>query len=553
MTDDKARDGNDGGAPDGDTADGTDEAKAADREGDAKGAEAEPEPDAKLPDEKSGAPATESKADAKKPDAAAVNAETGDAEADATPGDAESSKAEAAPSAESSKAEAAPSAESSKAEAAPSAESSKAEAATADTQSGAETAAESKKVDSSEVGESEAADSGGESGSEERPAQSERKSSPSRRPDVEVGSGPPRRAAAWGRPLVRMDAAWTKWEMWLCAVTVLLEVLVLSLWVALKGLSTAADGSSKAGLVFRALTGALALGLVAHFALKKQPEKVRAGATVGASFVGLLLAKTWGQVGVDYASNLLNWYQQASFLTLLGGLRGVGTRLTLLLTLLGGSLATAAGKHITIDLLTRYLRPKQRLPVVIAGWLGASVIVATAAWGFFDHMAIDEFDAKAEASAGEKVSAVTQKLGEHFFIARKQLALDIKTLPHVIKGERYSEWLDAAQWNAWVDQEGFHERYGKQKGELLKISGDMKRAPIVVVPEKGEPRGELVKAANLVFPIGLFVIAFRFLLLCLLALSGHKSVDNEAHGDMNVVPGGKTSEKTDTELTKEDA
>lgn len=372
-------------------------------------------------------------------------------------------------------------------------------------------------------------------------------------PHVEAGAPPARKAAAWGRPFVRADAAWTKWEMWLCAVVVILEVLVLSLWVGLKGLSTAAEGSSKAGLVFRALSGALAFGLAAHFALKKQPTQVRSGATVAASVVGLLLAKTWGNVGVEWASNLLNWYQQASFLTLLGGLRGVGTRLTLLLTLLGGSLATAAGKHITIDLLTRYLRPKHRLPVVITGWVGAAAIVGIASWGFFDHIAIDEFDAKAEATAGEKISTVTEKLGEHFFVARKQLALDFKTLPHVVKGERYSEWMDANEWNSWVDSAGFAERYGKDKAELLKISGDMKKTPIVVVPEKGEPRGELVKAANLVFPIGLLIIALRFLLLCLLALSGHKSVDSEAHSDMNVVPGGKTSEKLHDEPAKGDA
>lgn len=372
-------------------------------------------------------------------------------------------------------------------------------------------------------------------------------------PEVHAEKLPERPGAAWGLPFVRADAAWTKWEMWLCAVVVLLEILVLSAWVGLKGLSTAAEGSSKAGLVFRALSGALVLGLAAHFALKSQKQSIRSGATVAASVVGLLLAKKWGNVGVDWASNLLNWYQQASFLTLLGGLRGVGTRLTLLLTLLGGSLATAAGKHITIDLLTRYLRPKHRLPVVVTGWLGASVIVGIAAWGFFDHIAIDEFDARAEASAGEKVSAVTTKLGEHVFVARKQIALDLKTLPHVMKGERYSEWMDSNAWNAWVDENGFAERYGADKAKLLKTSGDMKKTPIVVVPEKGEPRGELVKAANLVFPIGLLIISLRFLLLCLLALSGHRRVDSEAHADMNVVPGGKTSAKLEEEPAEEKA
>jgi len=59
-------------------------------------------------------------------------------------------------------------------------------------------------------------------------------------------------------------------------------------------------------------------------------------------FLGFALAKLW-TLRVDYASNLLNWYQQASFLTC-SRLRGVGTRLTMLLALIGGSLATARGR-----------------------------------------------------------------------------------------------------------------------------------------------------------------------------------------------------------------
>ncbi len=378
------------------------------------------------------------------------------------------------------------------------------------------------------------------------------------KPGKPEGEGPPsgrppeREAQAWGRPLARLDAAWTKWEVWLCAVTILLEIVVLTLWVALRGLSTAADGSSKAGLVFRALMGAIVLGLAAYWGLKKQKRPVRRAATMTATVVGLLLAKTWGNLGVDWSSNILNWYQQASFLTLLGGLRGVGTRLTLLLALLGGSLATAAGKHITIDLVTRYLKAKARLPVVVAGWLMASAICGTAAWGFFDHISIDDFDADADAKAGEKFAKVGHELGEDWFISKKQIKLDLKSIPHVFKGERYSEWMTAAEWNGWVEQEDFAEHYGKDKAESLKLPTDMKRSPIVVVPGKGEPRGELVKAANLVFPIGMLVIAFRFVLLCLLALSGHKSVDPEGHADLGVVPGGRL-DRHEGEPTKEDA
>jgi hypothetical protein len=266
-------------------------------------------------------------------------------------------------------------------------------------------------------------------------------------------------------------------------------------------------------------------------ATRKQKKRFQRTASIGGVVIGVFVAKYWGTVGVEWASNMLNWFQQASTLTLFGGLRGLGTRLTLLLALLGGSLATASGKHITIDLVTRYLRPTARLYVVVVGWLCTAFICGVAGWGFFDHIAIDDFDAKAENRPGEKLSAVTKGIGEHSFILRKQIALDFKTLPHVIRGQRYAEWMGGDEWNNWIRTEGFAERYGKEKAEVLEITPDMKRSPIVVVPEKGEPRGELIKSANLVFPIGLFVLVFRFVLLSLLALSGHFSIDFESHAD----------------------
>ena len=106
-------------------------------------------------------------------------------------------------------------------------------------------------------------------------------------------------------------------------------------------------------------------------------------------------------VGVDWASNMLNWYQQASTLTMVGGLRGVGTRLTLLLALLGGSLATAAGKHITIDLITRFVSAGTRSAMAISTWMLSSVICFCLSWGYFDHIAIENFEAKLDASAAE--------------------------------------------------------------------------------------------------------------------------------------------------------
>lgn len=339
-----------------------------------------------------------------------------------------------------------------------------------------------------------------------------------------------KKAAAWGRPLVRFDEAWTRLEARLCVGVLLLEVLSLSLWVALKGLSAPPDSESPAGVVFRGLIGALVLGAVGYFAPRKQSLQVRRAISMGGVVLGIALAKAWANVGVSFGSNLLNWYQQASSLTLLGGLRGVGTRLTLWLALLGGSLATGAGKHITIDLITRFLKPKARLPVVLSGWLGAAVICASASWGFFDHISIDSFGADADARPSAKVSAVTKGLGENFFVLRRQLSLDLKTLPHVMRGEPYADWLTGTEWNQWIDDSGFAERYGKEAAEGLKIGADDRRAPAVLIPGKGEMRGDLIDTANLVFPFGLLMIAIRFVLLSLLVLSGHKSIEETGEG-----------------------
>lgn len=347
------------------------------------------------------------------------------------------------------------------------------------------------------------------------------------------GSSPPARtAAAWGEPLFKADIAWTRFETWLAAVVLALEIFALSLWVVLKGMSTPADSDSAAGIVFRAILGAIVLGLAPYLALRKKGERAQRWGAIAGTFLGVFLARYWVDVGVDYTSNLLNWYQQASSLTLFGGLRGIGTRLTLLLALLGGSLATARGKHITIDLLTRFIHEKARLPVVLTGWLGAAVICLSASWGFFDHIAIENFGAKADDSAGAKIEEVIHELGEQTFMLRKQVALDVKSAGHIVfNGEPYAEWLTAKEWNQWLLEAGFQERYGEEAMKSLVIPEGQKRAPMIIIPGRGEPRGELVNAANLVFPIGLLVIALRFMLRSLLALSGHVSVDPEEGGE----------------------
>jgi TRAP-type C4-dicarboxylate transport system permease small subunit len=338
--------------------------------------------------------------------------------------------------------------------------------------------------------------------------------------------------ARWGEPLVALDRSWTRFEIWLAMLAFALEALSMTLWVGLKGFSAPPDHPS--AVVFRAVVGALVLGTAAWLGLGKQRLPVRRGATVAAVFVGFFLAKAWATFGSTYASNVLNWYQQASCLTLLGGLRGVGTRLTMLLALVGGSLATGRGRHIVIDILTRFVSLRQRTAMALAGWVMSAVVCFTAAWGFFDHISIENFGANADDGPGKKVAQVTSQMGEDWFIVRKQMALDFMSVPHVLlRGQTYSDWLTGKDWNAWLDDNGFGERYGKEATNGIRIPDDETRAPLVVIPGRGEPRGELISAAYLVFPIGLTIIALRFILRGLLVLSGQVSVEGEESEDWN--------------------
>jgi TRAP-type C4-dicarboxylate transport system permease small subunit len=342
--------------------------------------------------------------------------------------------------------------------------------------------------------------------------------------------GAPPKGASWGEPLVALDRGWTRFEIWVAMLAFALEAFSMTLWVGLKGFSAPSDHPS--AVVFRAVIGAIGLGTAAWLGLRKQSLPVRRGATVAAVFVAFFLSKSWSGFGSSYASNVLNWYQQASCLTLLGGLRGVGTRLTMLLALVGGSLATGRGRHIVIDILTRFVSPRQRRFMALAGWVMSSAVCFTAAWGFFDHISIENFGANAEDSAGKKIGQVASQMGEDWFIVRKQVSLDFMSVPHVVfKGQTYSDWLTGKDWNAWLDDNGFVERYGKEGTDGIRIPDDETRAPLVVIPGRGEPRGELISAAYLVFPIGLTIIALRFILRGLLVLSGHVSVDGEGESE----------------------
>jgi TRAP-type C4-dicarboxylate transport system permease small subunit len=356
---------------------------------------------------------------------------------------------------------------------------------------------------------------------------------------------------AWGEPLVRLDKAWTSFESKLCVWVLLAEIGSLCFWIALKGLSSeySPGGGDVSGLVFRSLMTSIALGILVHKLTKpadattEKADKHTVYVTA-AVVIGLLLGRVWVKVGVEYFSNLLNWLQSASLLMLVGGLRGLGTRFTLWLALLGASIATAKGKHINVDVVMRFLHPKMRVPVAVLGWLAASVMCFAGVVGFADHIAIESFKAPAtqpcpedknkdcDVYFGQKFDVVMREVGNDFFMMGRQVSLDLKTFPHILAGTKYDGWMKASEWNEWLKDGNWGAHFKQEDVNNLFLPADQPdafRSPAVNVPGGMEQAvGLLIRDLNFVFPFGLLMIGLRFILRSLLAISGHVRVDPDA-------------------------
>jgi hypothetical protein len=355
--------------------------------------------------------------------------------------------------------------------------------------------------------------------------------------------------AAWAEPLERFDVAWQALEARLCAAVLIVEVASLTLWITLRGLSTDyVPGGNAGGLLCRSLISAALLGGVTHLATRGRGETLHRRAVAAAFTLGLfVVGRLWAHVGVLWASNLLNCLQNASVLMLVGGLRGLATRLTLWVALLGASLATSRGKHIHVDVLIRYVPVKLRVPTAIVGSLAAAVVCAVAVFGFVDYIGIAAFRVSAmQACPGEptkecdtptaqKLAAIGKEMGSDLFLLGRQASLDLRTLPRVITGTPYDKWMTAAEWNTWLDGADWTAHFEKSAIDALHMdpaAPAATRMPQITVPGTGEEaRGLLIRELNFVFPFGLAIIALKFLLRIVLVVSGHVRVDPEAELD----------------------
>lgn len=300
----------------------------------------------------------------------------------------------------------------------------------------------------------------------------------------------------------RLDRALTRLEVAVVSTALLLLAALLLTWVGLKGLSSRTTPDFVAGLLFRALVSGVTLGALGWRLSRSK------GRTALFLVAGLFGGWLWVDVGVEWGANLVGWLQDGSVLTWFGGVRGVGTRLTLVVAMAGGALATASGRHVSIDLATRAFSERVRGVVLRGGAVLSALVCLFAAWGFFDFTAIDAFGAPSDAAATAKLSVTAQGLGRHARLALKQARLDLTMLPKVLAGHPWDRALSAADWNAWLGDDA-------ELAALHEADATATRTPLLALPGES-PRGLLVKDLSLLIPLGLLWLALRFLLWGLL-------------------------------------
>lgn len=295
-----------------------------------------------------------------------------------------------------------------------------------------------------------------------------------------------------------LDRALTRIEVGLVVATLGALTFALLAWIALKGLSARTEGELVTGFVFRAATLAVLLGSLSW----RFSKSTRL--TTGLVVLSCGLAWLVRDVGVSWAGNVLGWLQDGSLLTWCGGLRGLGTRLTLALAMLGAALATASGRHVSIDVVSRVFSTGVKAWIARLGGVVAAVVCVLAAWGFFDFTAIDAFHAAPGASGAQKWSATSSGVARHGSLAWRQFTLDVRMVGKVLAGAPWDHSLSAEEWNSALGDSA-------ELSGLKESDATVTRMPLLALPGES-PRGVLVKDLNLVVPLGLLWLAVRFLL-----------------------------------------
>ena len=389
--------------------------------------------------------------------------------------------------------------------------------------------------------------------------------------------------ARWARPLVRMDAMWTKIETYLVLFALLCAILYMSGWVTLNAFYTKGGKLAYYPGIIACFAGAASLAAWFFIVPKNDAGGARPRKPRGLILPCLLLLL--GAIFLlvapkrDYFANIATWLQEGSVIKLIGPYNLVSARLfTIWVALLGGSLATSAGRQINIDVVMRFLGPRMRLVVALLGYAVAASACFTISWAFVDYVSITGYGADKDATPTVKIKTIGSGLSRHFFVARKQIALDLRSSWHVVvKGEAWDSWYPAEDWNKELNEGGWASVYPpraltadeQREADARKASGapsfpvetpcltdaestafsarggqyppewqlpqkchdpGSKLQPIITAPapDNGAP---LEADLGLLFPWGFLMIGCRFLLRGALALGGAVSTDPDAaHG-----------------------
>lgn len=378
--------------------------------------------------------------------------------------------------------------------------------------------------------------------------------------EVRIGAPVPRLVAPWGEPFARVARALDWFEMRLLFAVLIGLVFLLTAWVSLVGMSAPLESDSSEGGVFRAIVGAVVLGGLSRVVTGRLgwSETRRAIATCVAIALAVAVAPLWRTVGVEYFGHLKTWLQEGSSLTMLGGLRGVGTRVTILLALVGGSLAAAGGKHINIDVVLRFTPDRLKVPVFALSTTATAAVLLAASWGFFDYIAIESFNYRPSelrvqeegqvakpSTAREEIAWVQKRVSQHLFLFRRQVGLDLSAVPHVLGGGKWDDpsRMTGRSWNTLVEEGGFRDVFTKEEVDGVRsLEEDLEgsRIPLVVVPGGGSARNLLIPTMNLMFPIGFVIIALRFLLRLVLVLSRHETLEDDVAASAEAADGRAT-------------
>jgi hypothetical protein len=203
------------------------------------------------------------------------------------------------------------------------------------------------------------------------------------------------------------------------------------------------------------------------------------------------------------------------------------------------------------------------VPIAVIGWIAAAIVSISASWGFFDFVAVEEMKApttmacpgdeakRCTTPPGSKVDVVTARFGRDMFLTGRQISLDLKSLPKVIGGTPYNQYLKPHEWNEWLRDGGWSPRFKPEDVKQLELPEDgsieWRNPSVTAIPGSVDQVAKmLVPMFDLIFAFGLLIVGIRFLLRSLLAFSGQIKVDpNAAHGDDDLAHAHDSSPQAD--------